>query len=42
MSAFLVILVPVFLAIFAMQMERLEATVLRDPKAEESDPTAAE
>lgn len=34
MSALLVVLVPVALAVFAMQMERLEATVLRDKHAE--------
>lgn len=39
MSAFLVILVPVFLALFAMQMERLEAAVLRQPEAEETGET---
>lgn len=42
MSAFLAILVPVFLALFAIQMERLEATVLRQPEAEETGETTTE
>ncbi|MGP6175540.1 hypothetical protein [Corynebacterium sp. A21] len=39
MSAFLVVLVPVVLAVFAMQMERLEAVVLRQTDTEISEET---
>lgn len=34
MSAFLVVLVPAVLAVFAMQMERLEGVVMRDKHTE--------
>lgn len=34
MSALLVILVPVILAVFAMQMERLEKMIMRDKHTE--------